>query len=46
MRKCNKIFRMPVGTQTKKIFKICGRCVVHNARNTREWLNRQEEELR
>jgi hypothetical protein len=46
MRKCNKIYRMPLGSPTKKIVRICGRCVIHNGRKTREWLNKQEEELK
>jgi hypothetical protein len=45
MRKCNKIFRMPLGTPVKKVVLVCGRCVIHNARATRVWLNQQEEAL-
>jgi hypothetical protein len=37
---------MPVGQPTKKIVQVCGRCVVHNGRKTREWLNRLEEETK
>lgn len=44
--KCNKIFRIPVGSPTKRIFRVCGRCVVYNAQKLRAWLDKKEEELK
>ena len=43
--KCNKIFRIPVGKPVKAIYRICGRCIVLNAKSTRQWLDEQEEKL-
>ena len=41
-RKCNKIYRMPVGKPIKAVFRVCGRCIVYNAQATRKWLDEQE----
>jgi hypothetical protein len=45
-RKCNKIYKIPVGSPTQKVFRICGRCLTYNAQKTRKWLDEREQELR